>query len=316
MHRVHSVHSSGSQLAQQAQQQREQRPVRPTAEQTGTDHSFSFYDRALVYLFIEIYRPKGPSSGRETIARASRAACSTTVAGCVLPTRSTMADLVFRNGTVVDGNVRPPLDSAFPFSASPSLLAFLGGTCTGCSAASFFVFCADVPVRSAIAFPRFSALCRHVRRCVAVGGAGHVCPLADRVGRSVRVLACFGLNLACACAQGGLPFVGDVAIKGDKILAVGPNLKVTGTEEIDATGKHLMPGWTDVHSHMDAQCMWDPLLQPSAAGGVTTVVMGNCGVSAAPCRKEHRDFMLHLLEGVEVPCLSLEQSSRPTRRTG
>lgn len=143
-----------------------------------------------------------------------------------------------------------------------------------------------------------------------------LCPLADRVGRSVRVLACFGLNLACACAQGGLPFVGDVAIKGDKILAVGPNLKITGTEEIDATGKHLMPGWTDVHSHMDAQCMWDPLLQPSAAGGVTTVVMGNCGVSAAPCRKEHRDFMLHLLEGVEVPCLSLEQSSQPTHRTG
>jgi N-acyl-D-amino-acid deacylase len=107
--------------------------------------------------------------------------------------------------------------------------------------------------------------------------------------------------------QGTPPVVGDIAIKDDKIVAVGPNLDVVGAQEVDATGKHLLPGWTDVHSHMDAQCMWDPLLQPSAAGGVTTIVMGNCGVSAAPCRKEDRDFMLHLLEGVEdIPAESMD----------
>ena len=53
--------------------------------------------------------------------------------------------------------------------------------------------------------------------------------------------------------------------------------------------------------------MWDPLLSPSASGGVTTVVMGNCGVGAAPCRKEDRDFMIHLLEGVEdIPAESID----------
>jgi N-acyl-D-aspartate/D-glutamate deacylase len=107
--------------------------------------------------------------------------------------------------------------------------------------------------------------------------------------------------------NGGPPFVGDVAIQGGLILAVGSRLALQGKEEIDATGKHLMPGFTDVHSHFDAQCMWDPLLAPSASGGVTTVVMGNCGVGAAPCRKEDRDFMVHLLEGVEdIPAESID----------
>ena len=52
-----------------------------------------------------------------------------------------------------------------------------------------------------------------------------------------------------AVPQGGLPFVGDVAIKDGKILAVGPGLDIDAAEEVDATGRHVMPGWTDVHSH-------------------------------------------------------------------
>ena len=69
-----------------------------------------------------------------------------------------------------------------------------------------------------------------------------------------------------------------MAIKDGKVAAVGPSLDIQGAEEIDATGKHVMPGWTDVHTHYDAQCTWDPLLSPSGCAGVTTVIMGNCGV--------------------------------------
>ena len=74
-------------------------------------------------------------------------------------------------------------------------------------------------------------------------------------------------------ADTGLPgrrFVGDVAIKDGKVAAVGPSLDIQGAEEIDATGKHVMPGWTDVHCHFDAQVFWDPLLAPSAQAGVTS----------------------------------------------
>jgi len=98
---------------------------------------------------------------------------------------------------------------------------------------------------------------------------------------------------------GKKPFVGDVAVKGGNILAVGPGLSVRAAREVDATGKHVMPGWTDVHTHLDVQCMWDPLLSPSGPSGVTTVVVGNCGVGAAPCRKNGRDFMISTLSAVE-----------------
>ena len=80
--------------------------------------------------------------------------------------------------------------------------------------------------------------------------------------------------------NGGKPFVGDVAVRGGTIVAVGPALEVEARQEINAEGKHVMPGWTDVHTHYDTQCMWDPLLSPSGGAGVTTVVMGNCGGSS------------------------------------
>ena len=76
---------------------------------------------------------------------------------------------------------------------------------------------------------------------------------------------------------------------------------MTGAREVDCSDRHIMPGWTDVHTHFDAQAMWDPLLAPSGPAGVTTVIAGNCGVGATPTRadQEGRDFMLNCLGFVE-----------------
>lgn len=75
---------------------------------------------------------------------------------------------------------------------------------------------------------------------------------------------------------------------------------VTGApREIDATGSIIAPGWIDVHTHYDAQATWDPLLTPSAHCGVTTAIMGNCGVGFAPCQAKLRPFLLDLMEAVE-----------------
>ena len=97
---------------------------------------------------------------------------------------------------------------------------------------------------------------------------------------------------------GGAPFVGDVAIDGDRIVHVGPSA-ARGREEIDARGRLVTPGFVDIHTHYDGQVTWDDRLQPSSWHGVTTVVMGNCGVGFAPCRDEDRDRLVRLMEGVE-----------------
>lgn len=108
---------------------------------------------------------------------------------------------------------------------------------------------------------------------------------------------------------GAPAFVGDIAIDGEKIIAVGPNLSVTGSpQEISAKGLMVAPGWIDVHTHYDAQATWDPLLTPSAGCGVTTAIMGNCGVGFAPCQKELRPFLLDLMEAVEdIPGTALHE---------
>jgi N-acyl-D-aspartate/D-glutamate deacylase len=97
---------------------------------------------------------------------------------------------------------------------------------------------------------------------------------------------------------GAAPFVADVAIKDAVIVAVG---KINGTsiKEIDAGGKLVTPGFVDIHTHYDAQAVWDSHLAPSSLHGVTTVVMGNCGVGFAPCRPQDRDKLIELMEGVE-----------------
>ncbi|HLK24132.1 MAG TPA: amidohydrolase family protein, partial [Caulobacteraceae bacterium] len=97
---------------------------------------------------------------------------------------------------------------------------------------------------------------------------------------------------------GGKPFVGDVAIDGRRIVAVG---KVEGAakREIDATGLIVTPGWVDIHTHYDGQATWDPLMAPSSWHGVTTAIMGNCGVGFAPVKADQHDFLIELMEGVE-----------------
>ena len=98
--------------------------------------------------------------------------------------------------------------------------------------------------------------------------------------------------------SGAPEFVGDIGIDGDRITAVGDDVG-PGEREINAAGKIVAPGWIDIHTHMDAQVSWDPNLEPSCYFGVTTVIMGNCGVGFAPVRPEERDWLLDLLDAVE-----------------
>jgi N-acyl-D-aspartate/D-glutamate deacylase len=97
---------------------------------------------------------------------------------------------------------------------------------------------------------------------------------------------------------GGAPRVADVAVKDGRIAAIGT---VTGDadEVIDATDKLVTPGFVDIHTHYDGQVTWENRLIPSSGHGVTTVVMGNCGVGFAPCKPEQRDMLVKLMEGVE-----------------
>jgi N-acyl-D-aspartate/D-glutamate deacylase len=98
--------------------------------------------------------------------------------------------------------------------------------------------------------------------------------------------------------SGSAPRIGDVAIDGDHIVAVGGGAGA-GRDELDARGLLVTPGWVDIHTHYDAQVMWDPHLTPSSWHGVTTVVMGNCGVGFAPVRPDRHDWLIGLMEGVE-----------------
>jgi N-acyl-D-aspartate/D-glutamate deacylase len=98
--------------------------------------------------------------------------------------------------------------------------------------------------------------------------------------------------------SGAPPIEADVAIEGDRITTVG-TVDVAGREEIDARGRIVTPGFVDVHTHLDAQITWDPLGAPSNLHGVTSVVVGNCGVGFAPCRPKDRDYLMFLMEGVE-----------------
>jgi N-acyl-D-aspartate/D-glutamate deacylase len=98
--------------------------------------------------------------------------------------------------------------------------------------------------------------------------------------------------------SGAPAFSGDVAIDGGRITAIG-RLHAAARRTLDADGLLVTPGFVDVHTHYDGQATWDPLLTPSCWHGVTTAVMGNCGVGFAPMRPERRDFLIELMEGVE-----------------
>ena len=98
---------------------------------------------------------------------------------------------------------------------------------------------------------------------------------------------------------GGEPYVGDVGVQDGVIAAVG-HVNGDGAErEIDATGLLVTPGFVDLHTHYDGQAIWSERLTPSSAHGVTTVVMGNCGVGFAPCRQEDHDVLVDVMAGVE-----------------
>jgi len=99
----------------------------------------------------------------------------------------------------------------------------------------------------------------------------------------------------------------DVAIDGDRVVAVGA-VAERGRRELDAEGQLVTPGWVDIHTHYDGQVTWDPHLTPTGWHGVTTVVMGNCGVGFAPVHPGKEDFLIQLMEGVEdIPGTALSE---------
>jgi N-acyl-D-amino-acid deacylase len=102
-------------------------------------------------------------------------------------------------------------------------------------------------------------------------------------------------------------FAGDVAIDGEKIVAVGGKAG-PAKRVIAADGLLVTPGWVDVHTHYDGQATWDPVLAPSSWHGVTTILFGNCGVGFAPARREHRGELIDLMEAVEdIPGTALHE---------
>ncbi len=109
---------------------------------------------------------------------------------------------------------------------------------------------------------------------------------------------------------GGPSRRGDVAIEGDRIVAVGDDV-ARGRREIDADGLMVTPGFIDPHTHYDGQATWDPWLAPSSQHGVTTVAMGNCGVGFAPVANDFHDELIEMMEGVEdIPGTALHEGLR------
>src|SRR5262249_50909050 len=101
-----------------------------------------------------------------------------------------------------------------------------------------------------------------------------------------------------ADGKGGDLFEADVAIRDGRITEVG-KVSGKGKEEIDARGKLVAPGFVDVHTHYDGQVTWSQDITPSSQNGVTTAIMGNCGVGFAPCKPSDHTRLIQLMEGVE-----------------
>jgi len=97
---------------------------------------------------------------------------------------------------------------------------------------------------------------------------------------------------------GGEPYRGDVGVSGGVIVAVG-TVDGPGAREIDATGLLVTPGFVDLHTHYDGQAIWSDRCSPSSSHGVTTALMGNCGVGFAPCRAEDHEVLVDVMAGVE-----------------
>ena len=107
---------------------------------------------------------------------------------------------------------------------------------------------------------------------------------------------------------GRAAYQADIGIKDGMIAAIEPTIDAPAAKVIDAAGHLVTPGFIDVHTHFDGQATWDDGLEPSASHGVTTVVMGNCGVGFAPMRLADRDVLIDLMEGVEdIPGTALTE---------
>ena len=116
------------------------------------------------------------------------------------------------------------------------------------------------------------------------------------------------INGTIVDGTGSPSFVGDIAIKDGVIVEIGSAVGGDARETIDATGLIVSPGFVDIHTHYDGQATWDPVLDPSASHGVTTVVVGNCGVGFAPVRPGKEEWLVELMEGVEdIPGTALHE---------
>lgn len=106
---------------------------------------------------------------------------------------------------------------------------------------------------------------------------------------------------------GGVPYADDIAVKDGKIVKIG-NCDGSAAQTLEASGHIVTPGFIDLHTHYDGQVSWDEELRPSVNHGVTTAVLGNCGVGFAPCRAADRDRLVRLMEGVEdIPGTALHE---------
>ena len=145
-----------------------------------------------------------------------------------------------------------------------------------------------------------------------MAGDGHGHPVAELAshteGAHVHDLVIRGGTVVDG--SGAASVAADVAIDDGTVTLVG-QVDAEGTTEIDATGRLVTPGFVDVHTHYDGQVTWDPLLTPSSWHGVTTVVMGNCGVGFAPAKPDEHEWLIGLMEGVEdIPGAALSEGIR------
>ena len=112
----------------------------------------------------------------------------------------------------------------------------------------------------------------------------------------------------------GMPgYIGDIGIQDGKIVATG-SIDDSATEEVDATGLTVAPGFIDPHTHFDAQLLWDGKAKPAIEHGVTTIVPGNCSLSLAPLKAEHRMKLVGMFNQIEeMPLKAFEEGNGRTK---